>query len=120
MLPPAARNRVLFQHFLHAPFPEPDDWARLPADIGAELLRGLLGNDVIGFQLPVYGRRFLACCQRYLGLPADEDAGLVGLPDGPRGPGGELPDSGRSRPRDGHRGPRRDPRAGRRPAPPGR
>lgn len=82
MLPSAARNRVLFQHFLHAPFPEPDDWSRLPGDIGAELLRGLLGNDVIGFQLPVYGRRFLACCRRYLSLPADEDAGLVALPDG--------------------------------------
>jgi trehalose 6-phosphate synthase len=81
-LPPSARARVVLQHFLHVPFPEPDDWARLSAGIGADLLRGLLGNDVVGFQLPAYGRRFLRCCRRFLGLPANEDAGVVQLPDG--------------------------------------
>jgi trehalose 6-phosphate synthase len=81
-LPPAAMANVVFQHFVHVPFPEPDQWARLPAGIGTELLRGLLGNDVVGFQLPAYGRRFLQCCQRYLGLAVDEGAGVVHLPDG--------------------------------------
>lgn len=81
-LPSAAMDAVTFQHFVHVPFPEPDQWARLPADIGAELLDGLLGNDVIGFQLPSYGQRFLQCCERYLGLTVDEDAGLVHLRDG--------------------------------------
>lgn len=79
VLPPAALSKVVFQHFLHVPFPEPDQWARL-GEIGAELLRGLLGNDVIGFQLPAYGQRFIECCQRYLGLPADDDA--ICLPGG--------------------------------------
>jgi len=60
--------------------PGPEHWARLPARIGAELLRGLLGNDMIGFQLPAYGQNFLRCCQRFLGLPTHEDA--VHLPDG--------------------------------------
>jgi trehalose 6-phosphate synthase len=82
MLAPATRDAVVFQHFLHVPFPEPDQWARLTAGIGDELLRGLLGNDVIGFHLPLYGRRFLRCCQRFLGLRADEDAQVVHLPDG--------------------------------------
>jgi trehalose 6-phosphate synthase len=82
MLPPATMRAVVFQHFLHVPFPEPDQWARLTRGIGAELLRGLLGNDVIGFQLPVYGQRFLDCCQRFLGLPVDADAQVVQLPDG--------------------------------------
>jgi trehalose 6-phosphate synthase len=79
-LRPAGMSRALFQHFLHVPFPEPDQWAQLTGGIGAELLRGLLGNDVIGFQLPAYGQRFIQCCQRYLGLPADQ--GAVYLPDG--------------------------------------
>jgi trehalose 6-phosphate synthase len=82
MLPPATAEKVVFQHFVHVPFPEPDQWARLPAGIGAELLRGLLGNDVVGFHLPAYGRRFLQCCQRYLGLVVDEDAAVAYLPDG--------------------------------------
>ena len=82
MLAPATMDAVVFQHFLHIPFPEPDQWARLSSGIGVQLLRGLLGNDVIGFQLPVYGRRFLQCCQRFLGLRVDQDAQLVHLPDG--------------------------------------
>jgi trehalose 6-phosphate synthase len=82
MLAPARPDAVVFQHFLHVPFPEPDQWARLTAGIGAELLRGLLGNDVIGFQLPVYGQRFLHCCERFLGLRVDQDARIVHLPDG--------------------------------------
>jgi trehalose 6-phosphate synthase len=82
MLAPATMDAVVFQHFLHVPFPEPDQWARLTAGIGDELLRGLLGNDVIGFHLPLYGRRFLRCCQRFLGLRVDEDAQVVHLPDG--------------------------------------
>lgn len=81
-LPAAVMEKTVFQHFVHVPFPEPDQWARLPAAIGAELLRGLLGNDVVGFQLHAYGRRFLLGCQRHLGLPVDEDAGVVSLPDG--------------------------------------
>ena len=78
----ATMENVVFQHFVHVPFPEPDQWARLPAGIGAELLRGLLGNDLVGFQLPVYGRRFLQCCRRYLGLSVEEDAGVAHLPGG--------------------------------------
>lgn len=81
-LPPAAMDTVTFQHFVHVPFPEPDQWSRLPGGIGAELLHGLLGNDVVGFQLPSYGRRFLQCCERFLGLTVDADAGVVHLPDG--------------------------------------
>jgi trehalose 6-phosphate synthase len=82
MLAPATMDTVVFQHFVHVPFPEPDQWARLTAGIGAELLRGLLGNDVIGFHLPVYGQRFLDCCHRFLGLRVDQDAQVVHLPDG--------------------------------------
>jgi trehalose 6-phosphate synthase len=82
VLPPATMDNVVFQHFVHVPFPEPDQWARLPADIGAELLRGMLGNDVVGFQLPAYARRFLQYCQRHPGLAVDESAGVVCLPGG--------------------------------------
>ena len=81
-LPPAVMANVVFQHFLHVPFPGPEHWARLPAGIGAELLRGLLGNDVVGFQLPAYGQNFLRCCQRFLGLPVSQEGGVVRLPGG--------------------------------------
>jgi len=82
MLAPSAMSRAVFQHFLHVPFPEPDQWARLSAGVGDELLRGLLGNDVIGFHLPVYGSRFLDCCQRFLRLRVDQRARVAYLPDG--------------------------------------
>ena len=119
-LPPATMDKVVFQHFVHVPFPEPDQWARLPAGIGAELLRGLLGNDVIGFQLPAYGRRFLQCCQRYLGLAVDEDGGVVHLPDGRVVRVASYPIPASPAPCPDHRTARRDPRAGRRAAPPRR
>jgi len=73
---------VIFQHFLHVPFPAPPAWQALPARVVRELLTGLLGNDLIAFQVPGYARNFVACCQGLLGLDADAGAGVVRLPDG--------------------------------------
>jgi trehalose 6-phosphate synthase len=81
---PATLARTVFQHFVHVPFPGPEAWSALPGEVLRELLSGLLGNDLIGFQLPGYADNFVRCCRAFLGLPADPDRGVVELPDGRR------------------------------------
>jgi trehalose 6-phosphate synthase len=50
-------------HFLHIPFPPPDMFARIPWR--AELLRGLLAFDLLGFQTRRDAENFLACVRRF-------------------------------------------------------
>lgn len=89
LLPAAARSRTVFQHFLHVPFPGPAGWRALPAEVVRELLSGLLGNDLVGFQTPGYARNFVDCCRHYLGAGATARgaaagavAAVVRAPDG--------------------------------------
>jgi trehalose 6-phosphate synthase/phosphatase len=63
--------------FLHVPFPAPDVFRILPWR--DELLRGLLGADVIGFHTASYAYHFAYACSRVLGL---ELAGDVLRDDG--------------------------------------
>jgi len=81
-LPAAVRDRTVLQHFLHVPFPGPRPWQALPAHVVRELLSGLLGNDLVAFQIPTYARNFVDCCRVFLGLAGDPDAGVIRLPDG--------------------------------------
>ncbi len=55
-------------HFTHIPWPETEAWRRLPDDLLAELLHGLLGADIVGFQTRGDGERFLATCAELLPL----------------------------------------------------
>ncbi|MBV8949659.1 MAG: trehalose-6-phosphate synthase [Actinobacteria bacterium] len=64
---PAARLHT----FVHVPWPQPDAWRVLPAEIRGALLHGLLGNDVVGFHTHRYARNFLLSCQELLDLPVD-------------------------------------------------
>jgi trehalose 6-phosphate synthase/phosphatase len=48
-------------HFWHIPFP-PLELFRI-ASQGCELLRGLLGNDLLGFHLPLFCDNFLRCVE---------------------------------------------------------
>lgn len=73
---------VVLSHFVHIPWPGPDGWAVLPADIRERLLRGLLGADVVAFHTRGFARNFLLCCQELLGLPVDLDDGTVRTEDG--------------------------------------
>ncbi len=50
-------------HFTHIPWPGPDDWRLLPIDLRTELLQGLLGADIIGFQTAHDVANFLATCE---------------------------------------------------------
>ncbi|MGE5131906.1 MAG: alpha,alpha-trehalose-phosphate synthase (UDP-forming) [Gemmatimonadota bacterium] len=67
--------------FLHIPWPPPDIFARLPWR--QEILRGLLGADVVSFHASRYRRNFLRACSRLLGEQgvAVRGSQLI-LPDG--------------------------------------
>ncbi len=45
----AARPDATLSHFVHIPWPRPDDWSLLPAEWSRALHEGLLANDVVGF-----------------------------------------------------------------------
>ncbi|MDP9417966.1 MAG: trehalose-6-phosphate synthase [Actinomycetota bacterium] len=62
---------VVLSHFVHIPWPGPDGWRVLPADMRDRLLLGLLGNDVVAFHTRRFARNFLLCAQELLGLPID-------------------------------------------------
>ncbi|MFG2077697.1 trehalose 6-phosphate synthase [Nonomuraea maritima] len=53
--------------FLHIPFPPTELFWRLPWR--RELVEGLLGADLVGFQLPGGASNFRRLCRRLLGLP---------------------------------------------------
>lgn len=59
--------------FLHIPFPPPELFAQLPWR--RQLLEGLLGADVVGFQTKVAATNFRTLCVRH--LDADTDAQRV-------------------------------------------
>jgi trehalose 6-phosphate synthase len=68
---------ALISHFVHIPWPSPDEWRVLPPDMREPLLRGLLGADVVAFHTRRFARNFLVCARELLDLPVDLDAGTV-------------------------------------------
>jgi trehalose 6-phosphate synthase len=62
---------VVLSHFVHIPWPGPDAWSVLPADVRERIFLGLVGNDVIAFHTERFARNFLLCVQEFLGLPID-------------------------------------------------
>jgi trehalose 6-phosphate synthase/phosphatase len=74
LVPQLLRERVPHARvglFLHVPFPPSDVFRVLPRR--AEVLRGLLGADLLGFQTFADQRNFLASVLRVLGHEADYD-----------------------------------------------
>jgi trehalose 6-phosphate synthase/phosphatase len=63
----AARPEATIGFFLHIPFPSYELMRVLPW--GAELLRGMLGADLIGFHTFDYMHHFLSAVSHILGLP---------------------------------------------------
>ena len=56
--------------FWHVPFPASPVFRVLPWR--EEILRGLLGSDLIGFHLPLHAEHFLRCVEDVLKLPVDQ------------------------------------------------
>ncbi len=62
--------------FLHIPFPPYELFSRLPWR--DEIIEGLLGCDLVGFQRPMGAANFTACAQQLLGV--EERNGVIELP----------------------------------------
>src|SRR5213078_297385 len=48
-------------HFVHIPWPQPDYWQILPAEVRQAVHDGLLANDVVGFHSSRWRLAFLRC-----------------------------------------------------------
>eukprot|EP01012_Entosiphon_sulcatum_P015766 TRINITY_DN2073_c0_g1_i2.p1 TRINITY_DN2073_c0_g1~~TRINITY_DN2073_c0_g1_i2.p1 ORF type:complete len:862 (-),score=176.49 TRINITY_DN2073_c0_g1_i2:507-3092(-) len=64
--------------FLHAPFPSCELVRQVP--VREDLIKGVLGADIVGFQTQNYSRYFIFTCAYLLGAPSR--AGGVECPDG--------------------------------------
>jgi trehalose 6-phosphate synthase/phosphatase len=64
--------------FLHIPFPGYEIFRMLPSGWRRDILRGLLGSDLIGFHTNDYRQDFLRCVIRILGHDADMGELLIG------------------------------------------
>ncbi|KAJ4862659.1 glycosyltransferase family 20 domain-containing protein [Trichoderma breve] len=72
LLPSMLRQRapkMYISFFLHSPFPSSEFLRCLPRR--KEVLEGILGANLVGFQSYSYSRHFLSCCTRILGFPSD-------------------------------------------------
>jgi trehalose 6-phosphate synthase/phosphatase len=67
----ALRPDLAIGFFLHIPFPSSEIYRLLPTR--AEVLRGMLGSDYIGFHTGDYARHFRSSCLRVLGIEPDPD-----------------------------------------------
>lgn len=53
-------------HFSHIPWPGPELWGPVPPVLRREILKGLLGADIVGFQDAASAQHFLRCCETLL------------------------------------------------------
>ena len=61
------RPDALLAHFVHIPWPRPEEWDALPQWLVRDVHDGLLANDVVGFHTERWRSAFLDSCRR-LGL----------------------------------------------------
>lgn len=74
LLPQLVRDnlpRTSIGFFLHIPFPSFEIYRLLPQR--REILRGILGADLVSFHIYDYGRHFISSCQRLLGSKVTND-----------------------------------------------
>jgi trehalose 6-phosphate synthase/phosphatase len=72
LLPSMLRQRaphMYISFYLHSPFPSSEFMRCLPRR--KEILEGVLGSNLVGFQSYSYSRHFASCCTRVLGFPSD-------------------------------------------------
>ncbi|MEU4691135.1 trehalose-6-phosphate synthase [Actinoplanes sp. NPDC023714] len=66
------RPDLLIGFFMHVPFPPPELYMQLPRRV--ELLRGMLGADLVGFQREQAAHNVAQLAQKLLGARATDDA----------------------------------------------
>ena len=72
LVPALLRQKIPHMYisfFLHVPFPSSEFLRCLPRR--NEVLEGMLGANLVGFQSFSYSRHFVSCCTRILGYPSD-------------------------------------------------
>lgn len=70
-----ARPRAVLSHFTHIPWPPSSIWQTIAPVIRESILRGLLANDVVGFQTERYAHNFLRSVESFLpDATVDHDA----------------------------------------------
>lgn len=72
LLPSMLRQRVPHMYisfFLHCPFPSSEFLRCLPRR--KDILEGMLGSNLVGFQSYSYSRHFSSCCTRICSYPSD-------------------------------------------------
>ncbi len=81
LLPAMLREKVSnpIGFFLHIPFPEFEMYRLFPKESRAEILKGLLGSDLVGFHTHDYTQYFLRSVLRILGL--ENHMGTIDLID---------------------------------------
>jgi trehalose 6-phosphate synthase len=62
----AARPEAVLSHFTHIPWPPSSLWQVMPPEIREAVCRGLLANDVVGFQTARYGHNFMRSVESFL------------------------------------------------------
>lgn len=62
----AIRPHLFIHQFWHIPFPPPDILRLLPRGAHETLLRGMLGNDLMEFQIDRYAQNFLDCVREFV------------------------------------------------------
>ncbi len=70
------RPDLLIGFFLHQPFPPAELFLQLPTR--TEIISGLLGADLVGFQQPQAAATFLNLANRLLGLPVNDGVVMAG------------------------------------------
>ena len=63
------RQDMIIAHFWHIPWPDWSVFRVCPQS--KEILEGLLGNDLIGFQIPLFVKNFLDCVKERLNADID-------------------------------------------------
>jgi trehalose 6-phosphate synthase len=72
LVPRLVRERApgaVLSHFVHIPWPEPEDWMVLPEHMRRAIHDGLLANDVVGFHTQRWRENFVACAEAFCGGP---------------------------------------------------
>jgi trehalose 6-phosphate synthase len=59
-------NRPTMLHFIHIPWPGPEEWGFLPPAMREAILDGLCAVDLLGFQTREDGLNFIRTCDAYL------------------------------------------------------
>jgi trehalose 6-phosphate synthase len=67
------KNNVKIGFFLHTPFPDSNDLSIMP--FKDQILRGVLGSNLVGFHIQDYAHNFRRCCMDILWVPKMIDSG---------------------------------------------